>query len=513
MKRLSFLAMFIAMILGASAQHYMHVWSDGAWVSWPVLNVDSITFTDGPLENVPDEPQEPTPIVGVFSVGEGKTVTFSPGNLQYHPANDEWRFAENQWDYVGEAGNNMIASDYNGWIDLFGWGTGNAPLKTSQDCNDYQSFVDWGTNKIGNDTANTWRTLCKDEWVYIFYHRLNAQSLFALGTVEGNEGVIVLPDNWEAPNGVDFVASNTQGLIWTDSHYENIGDYNDNTYTINEWLKMEYAGAVFLPAAGVREHGYANFSGYNGVYWTSSSNGGEMAYHVHFNWDWLYPQSSYYNHNGNSVRLVKDVEGETTEPGTPPANIENGHEYVDLGLSVKWATCNVGANAPEEYGDYFAWGETQTKSTYDWSTYKWCNGSPYTLTKYCTDSDCGTVDNKTVLDKEDDAAAVNWGGSWRMPSDDELTELRTECTWTWTTQNGVNGYIVTGPNGNSIFLPTAGVCLYSNLNFAGSEGWYWSSSLRTGGPYNACSVYFDSNSVNWNTFDRCYGQSVRPVCE
>ena len=194
----------------------------------------------------------------------------------------------------------------------------------------------------------------------------------------------------------------------------------------------------------------------------------------------------------------------------------NGHGYVDLGLpsGLKWATCNVGANAPEEYGDYFAWGETQTKSTYDWGTYKWCNGSPYTLTKYCTDSDCGTVDNKTVLDKEDDAAAVNWGGSWRMPSDDELTELRTECTWTWTTQNGVNGYKVTSTsNGNSIFLPTAGVCLYSNLNFAGSEGWYWSSSLRTGGPYNACSVYFDSNSVNWNTFDRCYGQTVRPVCE
>lgn len=119
MKRLSFLAMFIVMVLGASAQHYMHVWSDGAWVSWPVLNVDSITFTDGPLENVPDEPQEPTPIVGVFSVGEGKTVTFSPGNLQYHPANDEWRFAENQMDCIGDA-NSTISATYNGWIDLFG---------------------------------------------------------------------------------------------------------------------------------------------------------------------------------------------------------------------------------------------------------------------------------------------------------------------------------------------------------------------------------------------------------
>ena len=485
--------MFVAMVLSASAQYYMHVWSDGATYSMPVLNVDSVTFTDGPLENVPNEPQEPSQGIGVFSVGEGKTVTFSPGNLQYHPKNDVWRFAENQWDCVGEAGNNMIASDYNGWIDLFGWGTGNAPLKTSQDCNDYQSFVDWGTNKIGNDTANTWRTLCKDEWVYIFYHRPNAQSLFALGTVEGNEGVIVLPDNWEAPNGVDFVASNTQGLIWTDSHYENIGDYSDNTYTINEWLKMEYAGAVFLPAAGVREHGYANFSGYNGVYWTSSANGGEMAYHVHFNWDWLYPQSSYYNHNGNSVRLVKDVEGESAEPGTPPTNVENGHEYVDLGLSVKWATMNVGANAPEEYGNYFAWGEVEPKESYTLQNYKWCDGTYSGMQKYL-------LNGLTTLELEDDAANVNWGASWRTPTHEEWNELRTQCTWTPLTSNGISGYKISGLNGNSIFLP------YGEL---------WSSSLYTEGS-SSYLVYGNRTSVDgidrW-VYYRDAGLSVRPVLD
>ncbi len=136
----------------------------------------------------------------------------------------------------------------------------------------------------------------------------------------------------------------------------------------------------------------------------------------------------------------------------------SGHEYVDLGLpsGLKWATCNVGATAPEAYGDYYAWGETAPKTIYNWSTYKWCNGSYDTQTKYCTSSSYGTVDNKTVLDLADDAARANWGGAWRMPTDEEWTELRENCTWTWTNLNGKNGYEVKGANGNSIFLPAAG---------------------------------------------------------
>ena len=196
---------------------------------------------------------------------------------------------------------------------------------------------------------------------------------------------------------------------------------------------------------------------------------------------------------------------------------ENGYEYVDLGLSVKWATCNVGASKPEEYGDYFAWGETQPKTTYGWSTYKWCNGSSDTQTKYCTNSSYGTVDNKTVLDKTDDAAAINWGGSWRMPTDAELTELRENCTWTWTTQNGVKGYKVTskksGYTNKSIFLPAAGHRYYSSLYDAGSCGYYWSSSLYSGSPYYAWNVYFYSSSVYGDYYYRDYGFSVRPVCQ
>jgi len=190
------------------------------------------------------------------------------------------------------------------------------------------------------------------------------------------------------------------------------------------------------------------------------------------------------------------------------------HEAVDLGLSVKWATMNIGANAPEEYGDYFAWGETTAKTDYSWSTYKWCQGTNKTLTKYNTSSDYSysAPDNKTQLELADDAAYVNWGGTWRMPTDAELTELRTKCTWTWTSLNGVNGMKVAGPSGNSIFLPAAGYRSGTSLHSAGSLGNYWSSSLDESTPSGAWYVLFNSNGANRYNSNRCYGRSVRAVC-
>ena len=211
---------------------------------------------------------------------------------------------------------------------------------------------------------------------------------------------------------------------------------------------------------------------------------------------------------------------------------ENGHEWVDLGLpsGLKWATCNVGASSPEAYGDYYAWGETAPYYTaghsqdnpcnywksgksegYDWQSYKWCNGSSSAITKYCTSSSYGIIDNKTVLDPEDDAAYVNWGGTWRMPTDAEWTELRTKCSWTWTSQNGVNGRLVTGPNDKSIFLPAAGDRGGDYLGDAGSDGYYWSSFLGTGYSDVAWGVYFNSDYVCTYGDVRCYGFSVRPV--
>ena len=200
--------------------------------------------------------------------------------------------------------------------------------------------------------------------------------------------------------------------------------------------------------------------------------------------------------------------------GIPPSSY---HEYVDLGLpsGTLWATMNVGANSPEEYGDYFAWGETQPKSVYNWDTYKW--GSDLDeLTKYCTNSYYGKngfVDNKTELDPEDDAATANWGSEWRMPSWTQLQELYNNCTGEWTTRNGVNGCLFTSNiNGASVFLPAAGVRWTSELYYAGAGGSWWSRTLNVY-PYNAFNLIFYSGDVHWydNGIGRYYGRSVRAV--
>ena len=178
---------------------------------------------------------------------------------------------------------------------------------------------------------------------------------------------------------------------------------------------------------------------------------------------------------------------------------------------MKWATCNVGATSPTGYGNYFAWGETTPKSDYSWSTYKY-GSAPEALTKYNSRSSYGTVDNKTTLDLDDDAARANWGGLWRMPTKAEQDELRTECTWEWTTENGVNGYKVTGKNGNSIFLPASGFRLDSySPDRVGSFGCYWSASLFEDNPDEACEMGFLLEDVGWGIDIRRYGYSVRAV--
>ena len=186
---------------------------------------------------------------------------------------------------------------------------------------------------------------------------------------------------------------------------------------------------------------------------------------------------------------------------------------VDLGLpsGTLWADRNIGASSPEGYGDYFAWGETRPKSVYDWSTYKYCKGSGTTLTKYCTDSSNGKVDNKTVLEAVDDAATANWGKSWRMPTHTEQKELIEKCKWSWTTRNGIKGYKVTGPNGNSIFLPAAGYRYDGSVSNVGSFGYYWSASLNESDPSGAWYMYFDSGYHGSYGSYRYYGRAVRAV--
>ena len=192
----------------------------------------------------------------------------------------------------------------------------------------------------------------------------------------------------------------------------------------------------------------------------------------------------------------------------------NGHEYVDLGLpsGTMWATCNVGASKPEEYGGYYAWGETTEKDDYSWETYKWCDGDEYSLTKYCTDSYYGKIDNRTQLAPADDVAHVKWGGTWRMPTNEEIKELLKECTWQWTSRRGVDGYRVIGSNGKSIFLPAAGYRDGTEADDRGCFGHYWSSSLYSDNSNVAYDLGF-SSVCSWYGNSRGRGQSVRPVCE
>ncbi len=185
------------------------------------------------------------------------------------------------------------------------------------------------------------------------------------------------------------------------------------------------------------------------------------------------------------------------KPSKPTTGTHNGYEWVDLGLSVKWATCNVGASSPSDYGDYYAWGETSTKSGYDEDNSK-------TLYK-----SMGNIGGNSSYD----VARYRWGGSWRLPTEAECLELVVKCTWQWTTQGAHNGYKVTGKNGKSIFLPAAGFRYGTSPNRVGERGYYWSSTPYESGTSDARSLYFKSSdhAVGWG--HRYDGNSVRPVVE
>lgn len=297
--------------------------------------------------------------IGLFSVSADKQVVFSPGNLQYHPAMNEWRFAENQTDYIGDANSN-IAADYDGWIDLFGWGTGDAPTKSSPFYSAYQTFVDWGTNTIGTDAPNTWRTLPKDEWNYIFYNRPNAQSLFALGSVNGVNGTIILPDNWTTPAGVSFVASTTNGLSWQGGYYYNSNgtNYGDNTYTSEQWSKMEQAGAVFLPASGSRSDTNVGDIGNIGRYWSSTGREEFYAYGVDFQSNSLNPQTNLVRDCGFSVRLAKTFVVPTFQVLATPSDLAHG-TVEGGGVFKKGEQTTLKATANEGY-KFTQWSDGNT---------------------------------------------------------------------------------------------------------------------------------------------------------
>ena len=224
------------------------------------------------------------------------------------------------------------------------------------------------------------------------------------------------------------------------------------------------------------------------------------------------------------IQKLEDLKGSIGGGGTTPSPVE----YVDLGLpsGLKWAKCNLGASKPSESGDYYAWGETAPKAVYDWATYKWMQAGKSDwkhITKYTIadgktegiwyDSSGNFIgDGKTTLAAANDAATANLGSPWRMPTVDEIQELIDKCTWTWTTQDGVNGCQVDGPNGNAIFLPAAGCRDGSGLKSAGRVGYYWSSSHDTDHNKNARYLDFDSDTHGkYFVCSRYYGSPVRPV--
>ena len=194
----------------------------------------------------------------------------------------------------------------------------------------------------------------------------------------------------------------------------------------------------------------------------------------------------------------------------------NGYAYVDLGLpsGTLWAICNVGADTPEGYGDYFAWGETQPKTIYDWITYEWCNGAEDQLTKYCNNSSYGSngfTDNLITLSADDDAATANWGNEWCTPNKEQWEELLGNTSVKWETQNKVNGYLFISDNGRRIFLPAAGGYNGGGLIGVKNYGNYWSRSLCTEYPIDASVLYFSSEYKDVSFRNRNRGHSVRAV--
>lgn len=265
--------------------------------------VNDVLYRLGEIKSFTTEPEKPEE-PDVFSIASGKYVKFSPGNLQYHAWDNRWRFAPEQYEYIGDRNEN-ISSSYRGWIDLFGWGTGNNPTKKSTYESDYKTFIDWGGNTIENDDrydeAGTWRTLTTDEWEYLVSKRSNASSLIGVAQVAGTNGLILLPDDWECPDGITF----NSGF---GSSYSSV-----NAYNASKWAILESAGAIFLPAGG---HRY-NYTLYNvqqyGNYWTAtyegfSKDGAYYNYYMGFSMSECYVrQRGLMLCCGASVRLVKSL--------------------------------------------------------------------------------------------------------------------------------------------------------------------------------------------------------------
>lgn len=286
---------------------------------------------------------------------------------------------------------------------------------------------------------------------------------------------------------------------------------------IVSFCAVELSGSVRLPLATSSDLSFGMLvSTESGVLMGNSvtyvTNSFDEKYNFVISVDALDPETTYYYRT-----FIYDNEkvyyGEIKSFTTPAIVLSPGP--VDMGLSVKWASCNLGAENPWDCGNYYAWGETSVKSRYDWSTYIWCAGNDHSMTKYCTLAEYGAVDNRDQLEKADDAAAQELSGTWRMATDAEWTELRVNCLWSWARIEGVTGRLVySKKTGKCIFLPAAGFYDGTSLKYKGISGHYWSSSLMRHFPNSVWNVDFSSSNVVRDELgSRFGGQSIRPVCK
>lgn len=356
----------------------------------------------------------------------------------------------------------------------------------AQNPEDYGGYYSWGET----DTKETYR------W-----------SNYKYGTGSSNISKYNESDNLVTLDASDDAASvATNGVYRTPTADEMQQLIDSCTW---EWttengvegykVTAQNGNSIFLPAAGRYFGTKTSYTGRNGYYWSSSL-------YIMSTADYSYASSLFINSTSHSVDAGNRFVGYTIRPvlveETPdePTKVDS---LVDLGLSVKWASFNLGAAKPEDQGNFYAWGETEPKDSYSWETYKYGNESP--ITKY------NSTDNLTVLDASDDAATVTLGEGWRMPIFTEMKELHDNCTWTWTTQNDVAGYVVKASNGNSIFLPAAGK-MDGELNYDKNQyGYYWTSSLVDGYIYDANGLYLYSDDHDFSEYDRYIGYSIRPV--
>lgn len=293
MKKTPLLICLLFVFFTATAQDVITIWRNNVATEFNISDIDSITFNT-------NQPQS----VGVFSVAYNKKVAFAPGNLQYVTTSDTWRFADNQYDYIGTR--NMVNQVFADTIDLFAWSTDTDPstawgVTLVEDLDLFSgNFVDWGT---AMKDGTTWRTLTSAEWEFLRAKRVNATQLIGVGSINGIHGLIILPDNWVAPEGITFKSG------YSDKEYSSIAFEEYQSFTIEQWKTMQSAGAVFLPCAGFRLGTMLAYMQLGGLYWTSSPHaayGPRYASYFLFMCDGAgigYDTRS----GGNAVRLVTDL--------------------------------------------------------------------------------------------------------------------------------------------------------------------------------------------------------------